>query len=178
MPRRVPWSHGAWRRPSRPNAAKRGYTDRRHREFRLAVLRRDNWQCRSCGRLCTDKREAHADHVSPVVQGTDYCESGCSRYDVGNGQCLCDSCHSKKTAFESSGDARIVADPGGASQSSQPPAQVNHSLAARGRPQVLEGGGLPAPPGAQLPPEGQPVAQAMSHSGPTVGLGCEGVVHG
>lgn len=97
MPTKAPWCGvRAKRIEHRPNAAARGYTDRRHREFRLAVLNRDAWQCRRCGRVCTDRREAHADHVSPVVQGTDYCESGVSRYDIDNGQCLCASCHTIK----------------------------------------------------------------------------------
>lgn len=60
------------------------------------MLNRDGWQCRRCKRVCTDKREAHADHISPVVEGADYCENGASRYDLTNGQCLCVSCHATK----------------------------------------------------------------------------------
>lgn len=97
MPKKIPWcGTQAKRIERRPNATARGYTDRKHREWRLAVLNRDAWQCRMCGRVCTDRREAHADHRSPVVQGTDYCESGASRYDIDNGQCLCASCHAIK----------------------------------------------------------------------------------
>ncbi len=66
----------------------------------MAVLVRDNWECRSCGRLCSGAREAHADHVSPVVHGTDRCEDGRSRYDLDAGQCLCVSCHGRKTEAE------------------------------------------------------------------------------
>lgn len=84
----------------RPSAYRRGYVDRRHLAWRRAVLVRDNWTCVDCGRVCSDKREAHADHVSPVVPGTDRCENGCSRYDVANGACRCDSCHGRKTARE------------------------------------------------------------------------------
>jgi 5-methylcytosine-specific restriction endonuclease McrA len=84
----------------RPNAYQRGYTDRRHQAWRIAVLTRDAWQCRSCGRVCSDKREAHADHVSPVVPGTDHCRDGRSRYDIEAGQCLCVSCHQRKTNDE------------------------------------------------------------------------------
>ncbi len=96
------------RRPrveQRPNAAARGYCDRRHRAWRLAVLRRDNWQCRACGRVCGGPREAHADHVSPVVLGTERCSNGVSRYDVGNGQCLCVRCHAVKGLRERAADA-------------------------------------------------------------------------
>ena len=84
----------------RPNGYQRGYTDKRHQAWRLAVLTRDNWQCRRCGRVCTNKYEAHADHVSPVVHGTLVCQDGRSRYDVDNGQCLCIACHNLKTARE------------------------------------------------------------------------------
>ena len=85
----------------RPNAYQRGYTDKRHQAWRLAVLTRDAWQCRACGALCSSKGSAHADHVSPVVHGTDYCRDGRSRYDVDGGQCLCHACHNTKTARES-----------------------------------------------------------------------------
>jgi hypothetical protein len=50
--------------------------------------------------VCADRREAHADHVSPVVHGTEVCQDGRSRYDVAGGQCLCHACHNRKTARE------------------------------------------------------------------------------
>ncbi len=84
----------------RPNAYQRGYTDRRHQAWRIAVLTRDAWQCQSCSRVCANKREAHAHHTSEVVAGTEVCRDGRSRYDVSVGQCLCASCHSRKTAGE------------------------------------------------------------------------------
>ena len=87
---------------NRPNAAARGYCDGRHKAWRLAVLSRDNWQCRACGRVCVSRRSAHADHISPVVPGTERCENGLSRYDLTAGQCLCAHCHSAKTARETS----------------------------------------------------------------------------
>ena len=106
MPQRVEM----WRAPrashqvrvaaSRPNAYRRGYTDARHRAWRAAVLERDAWTCRHCGRVCGRKGEAHADHVSPVVAGSDLCADGRSRYDVENGQTLCAACHQRKTNFE------------------------------------------------------------------------------
>lgn len=102
MPKKAPWCGiKAKRIERRPNATARGYTDRKHREWRLAVLNRDAWQCRACGRVCCiEKGEAHADHVSPVVQGTTRCENGASRYDVLNGQCLCAACHAAKGRAE------------------------------------------------------------------------------
>jgi 5-methylcytosine-specific restriction endonuclease McrA len=84
----------------RPNAYRRGYTDKRHQAWRIAVLARDAWQCRSCGALCAGKGQAHADHVSPVVHGTDQCRDGRSRYDVAGGQTLCAACHQAKTNAE------------------------------------------------------------------------------
>ena len=87
----------------RPNAYQRGYTDRRHQAWRLAVLTRDAWQCRACGRVCSRRAEAHADHISPVVHGTDHCRDGRSRYDVAGGQTLCVSCHQQKTNAEMRG---------------------------------------------------------------------------
>ena len=78
---------------ARPNAHQRGYCDNAHKAWRLAVLTRDAWQCQDCGRVCADKREAHADHVVPIVRGG-------ARYDVANGMCLCVRCHGRKTRRE------------------------------------------------------------------------------
>ena len=102
MPQRVP----RFRQPrlkqreTRPNAYSRGYCDQDHFAWRDAVLLRDAWQCQHCARVCGKKGEAHADHVSPVVAGTDRCADGRSRYDVAAGQCLCASCHQRKTNAE------------------------------------------------------------------------------
>jgi len=57
------------------------------------VLTRDAWTCRHCGRVCSDKREAQADHVLAISQGG-------ARYDVANGQVLCIACHARKTLRE------------------------------------------------------------------------------
>jgi 5-methylcytosine-specific restriction endonuclease McrA len=100
MPQKIP-SHRPARLPTavrrddtgRPNAAARGYCSKAHRRWRQAVLTRDAWACRSCGRICSDHKEAHADHIVPVSEGGE-------RYDIGNGQTLCRSCHSRKTAGE------------------------------------------------------------------------------
>lgn len=77
-----------------PNAHQRGYCSPQHKAWRLAVLERDSWQCRACGRVCAKRREAHADHIIAVVARPDL------RYDIANGQCLCASCHSRKTVSE------------------------------------------------------------------------------
>ena len=81
------------REESRPNAHQRGYCDKSHKAWRLAVLTRDAWQCQKCLRVCSNRREAHADHVVPIVQGG-------ARYDVANGMCLCIRCHGRKTKRE------------------------------------------------------------------------------
>ena len=109
MPTRIPVHQPprlrAKRKPEdRPSAYQRGYCDEQHRAWRLAVLLRDAWTCQQCGRVCADKREAHADHVSPVVHGTDACRDGRSRYDVAAGQCLCAACHARKTLREREGE--------------------------------------------------------------------------
>lgn len=118
MPQKIPTLEPAWvsqvaaarRRDdtNRPTAAERGYCDARHRAWRKAVLTADAWQCRSCGRVCAGEREAHADHIVPISEGGD-------RYDIGNGQCLCRSCHGRKTRREtlvrSSDDGDLSRDP-------------------------------------------------------------------
>jgi len=108
MPQRIqrfrsPRLRAAAPKELRPNAAARGYCDAKHQAWRQAVLLRDAYVCRACSRVCGSKGEAHADHVSPVVAGTDHCEDGRSRYDVSVGQCLCASCHQRKTNAEMSG---------------------------------------------------------------------------
>lgn len=100
---------------ARPNAAARGYCDKAHRAWRQAVLTRDAWQCQACGRVCADKREAQADHVVPISQGG-------SRYDIGNGQCLCIVCHGRKTRAEQNVAAKAQAT-GQARPSHAPPSR-------------------------------------------------------
>jgi 5-methylcytosine-specific restriction endonuclease McrA len=111
MPSRIP-SHKPPRLPSarrrddsnRPSATERGYCTKAHRAWRRAVLTRDAWQCRACGRVCANKREAQADHIVPIAQGGD-------RYDVANGQCLCIACHGRKTRGEQMQTTRGEAKP-------------------------------------------------------------------
>jgi 5-methylcytosine-specific restriction endonuclease McrA len=98
MPQRVPRFRSPRLRQAslpelRPNAYQRGYCDRKHYAWRHAVLTRDNWQCRSCGRVCSNKKEAHADHIIPIGAGGE-------RYELSNGQCLCQGCHNRKTSRE------------------------------------------------------------------------------
>ena len=86
---------------NRPNAAARGYCDKSHRAWRLAVLTRDAWTCCDCRRVCGGPKEAQADHVVPIRKGGE-------RYDLANGQTLCIACHGRKTHRESQGRAKSV----------------------------------------------------------------------
>lgn len=75
-------------RPTRANSYRRGYGGKEWEAIRLRVLLRDNWQCRACGRVCSDKKEAHCDHIIPKrAGGPDTLE---------NLQCLCSRCNAKK----------------------------------------------------------------------------------
>ena len=56
---------------------------------RRAVLRRDRYRCRSCGRA----GRLEVDHIRPLRAGGD-------PWDPGNLQTLCRSCHVRKTAAE------------------------------------------------------------------------------
>lgn len=101
MPTRIPLHRPLRLRPARrrdesnrPNAAARGYCSKAHRAWRQAVLTRDAWTCRDCGRVCDGPKEAQADHIVPIRQGGE-------RYDLANGQTLCIACHGMKTAMES-----------------------------------------------------------------------------
>jgi 5-methylcytosine-specific restriction endonuclease McrA len=111
MPQRIPTHRPIRLRSStkrddtnRPNAAQRGYCDKRHRKWRQAVLTRDAWACVQCGRI---DQANHADHIVPVAAGGE-------RYDVANGQCLCIRCHSRKTSRENAGDRGRVESRGAA----------------------------------------------------------------
>jgi 5-methylcytosine-specific restriction endonuclease McrA len=80
---------------SRPNAHQRGYCNKQHKSWRMAVLTRDAWTCQDCGVICGGRGQAQADHRIPVSVRPDL------RYDVTNGQCLCVACHCRKTKQES-----------------------------------------------------------------------------
>ncbi|MGI9460517.1 MAG: HNH endonuclease [Pirellulales bacterium] len=97
MPKRVPTFKNFRIREkvieARPNAHQRGYCSRQHRAWRKAILNRDNFKCRGCGRVLHDSSQLHADHIIPI-------EEGGPRYSLDNGQTLCISCHGIKTSKE------------------------------------------------------------------------------
>lgn len=121
MPQRIP-SHKPPRigprhrrdESKRPSAHERGYCDKAHRAWRQAVLTRDAWQCQACGRVCGDKREAHADHIVPISQGG-------GRYSLSNGQTLCIACHGRKTRAEQQATARARAEAAAGLGNAAPP---------------------------------------------------------
>ena len=62
---------------------------RRWERVRRAVLDRDGWRCRACGR----RGRLEVDHVEPLHRGGD-------PWDPSNLQALCRGCHVAKTRAE------------------------------------------------------------------------------
>lgn len=63
-----------------------------YKQWRLKILRNDNYRCMICGE--TKKGEMQADHIN---SWTKYPRL---RYEIENGQTLCRECHAIKTKFE------------------------------------------------------------------------------
>lgn len=64
-----------------------------HRRWRKEILERDNYLCQEHLRKGISKPGRIADHIIPIKQGG-------SKYDLSNGQTLCDQCHAKKSSME------------------------------------------------------------------------------
>jgi len=62
----------------------------RWRRLRVEVLRRDGWRCVQCGA----RGRLEVDHIRPVRTHPE------GAFEPGNLQCLCPSCHTKKTRLE------------------------------------------------------------------------------
>ena len=73
----------SWHRGARPNL-------KRWRVLRLAILDRDGWRCRKCGRAAG---RFEVDHVIPLDRGG-------AMYEESNLQTLCRGCHILKSAGE------------------------------------------------------------------------------
>jgi len=79
------------KRRVRPSSHKMGY-GKKWDLMRREILIRDSFQCRACGRLCGNPKEAHVDHIIPKkLSGSN---------DPSNLQVLCSGCHAKKTNRE------------------------------------------------------------------------------
>jgi 5-methylcytosine-specific restriction endonuclease McrA len=61
----------------------------RWKGLRLMALRRDGWKCQSCGAAARE-----VDHIQPVRTHPE------RSFDLGNLQCLCTACHTRKTRLE------------------------------------------------------------------------------
>lgn len=71
--------------------SKRVISTRRWQVLRHAILERDGWQCVQCG---TRRGRLEVDHVQPVRTHPEL------SFNPGNLQCLCSSCHTRKTRIE------------------------------------------------------------------------------
>lgn len=59
-----------------------------HRIWRKQIIQRDDGICQWCGA----RNSSHADHIIPLAEG--------GTWALENGQCLCATCHGKKTGQE------------------------------------------------------------------------------
>jgi 5-methylcytosine-specific restriction endonuclease McrA len=84
-----------WRGGTSPERDKARKT-RQYREWRTAVFQRDNYTCQFCGvKSGMGKRvNFNADHIIPWWQSIE------KRFDLSNGQTLCETCHRIKTSEE------------------------------------------------------------------------------
>ena len=73
-----------------PRHSDRVTRSKRWKGLRLQALRRDGWQCVSCGA----RGRLEVDHVVPVRDAPE------RAFDLENLQCLCASCHTRKTRLE------------------------------------------------------------------------------
>lgn len=77
-----------------PKTAEPIYGTPEHRRWRAIVIARAGGRCQApgCGRV---ERRMFADHIVEL-------QDGGAPFDPANGQCLCGSCHTRKTASERS----------------------------------------------------------------------------
>jgi 5-methylcytosine-specific restriction endonuclease McrA len=98
----MPWRQPTFRRrprppDRRPSSHARGYGSAAWQRVRLAVIARDGATCRSCGLVLHRPGDCHVDHIErkPLEQAAE-------ATPLSGLQVLCRSCHSIKTAGETS----------------------------------------------------------------------------
>jgi 5-methylcytosine-specific restriction endonuclease McrA len=72
---------------------RRDYNDPIYKEFRLAVLKRDNFTCQ----MCKKKGKRQRLNVHHIMK---WSSASSLRYDVDNGITLCSACHKSITGKE------------------------------------------------------------------------------
>jgi hypothetical protein len=75
--------HWAWKGGTYDKDRKIDWGRKFYRDWRKAVLERDDYQCTRCG----SEHYLEVDHIKPYILFPDL------RYDVNNGRVLCHSCH-------------------------------------------------------------------------------------
>lgn len=63
---------------------------RKYLDWQKAVFRRDNWECRFCGK---HGGVLHADHIKSWALFSEF------RFDINNGRTLCPPCHTKTESY-------------------------------------------------------------------------------
>ena len=74
--------------------------DPAYKQWRLKVLRRDDYRCMFCGEVKKGKMEA--DHINLWKNYPKL------RYDINNGQTLCRECHVIKTQYELRKNTQVI----------------------------------------------------------------------
>lgn len=64
---------------------KRDYLDPAYKQFRIDVLKRDNFKCRMPS--CNSTKNLNVHHINP------WSKAASLRYDISNGITLCKKCH-------------------------------------------------------------------------------------
>lgn len=64
---------------------KRDYSDPVYKQFRIDVLKRDNFKCRMPS--CKSTKNLNVHHINP------WSKAAALRYDISNGITLCKKCH-------------------------------------------------------------------------------------
>lgn len=88
-PSRLASPPSRWKEPPKRKADHYGTPE--HRAWERAVKERAGFRCEQCG---NDQGRMYADHIQEIRDAPHLA------LDLSNGQCLCSSCHGRKTASE------------------------------------------------------------------------------